>query len=48
MREEAELEVVSGCAEGFVSNTMTVSCEWCLRRDIEVWIDGNHIVCIFV
>jgi hypothetical protein len=26
-REEAEFEVVSGCAEGFVSKTMTVSCE---------------------
>jgi len=30
MREEAEFEVVSGCAEGFVSKTMTVACEWCL------------------
>jgi hypothetical protein len=44
---EAEFEVVSGCAEGFVSKTMTVSCECCLRRDIEVWIDGNQIVCNF-
>ena len=44
MRKEAEFEVVSGCAEGFVSKTMAVSCEWCLRRDIEVWIDGNQTV----
>ena len=27
MREEAEFEVVSGCADGFVSKTMTVSCK---------------------
>jgi hypothetical protein len=47
VREEAEFEVVSGCAEGFVSKTMIMSCEWCLRRDIEVWIDGNQIVCNF-
>ena len=27
MRKETEFEIVSGCAEGFVSKTMTVSCE---------------------
>jgi hypothetical protein len=46
--EETEFEIVSGCAEGFVSKTMAVSCEWCLRRDIEIWIDGNQIVRNFV
>jgi hypothetical protein len=27
IREEVEFKVISGCAEGFVSKTMTVSCE---------------------
>jgi uncharacterized protein YhbP (UPF0306 family) len=44
MREEADFEVVSGCSEGFVSKTMIVTCEWCLRRDIEVWIQSSFTV----
>ena len=41
MREETEFDVVSGCAEGFVSKIWLYRVSDVWEEDIEVWIDGN-------